>query len=136
MAVASFAASLDRLTKAPERYGWIADFAIVDAKADDAAALAADPRIAAVAVIDATNVNVDGRRTVGASVRKAVGDVPVPLLSGRLPVRAATRPRWAAARPAGSGRGSATGSPCGRTTSKASGSRAACGSSGSRSRRR
>ena len=88
VAVASFAASLDRLTKAPERYGWIADFAIVDAKADDAAALAADPRIAAVAVIDATNVNVDGRRTVGASVRKAVGDVPVPLLSGRLPVRA------------------------------------------------
>ena len=36
---------------------------IVDAKADDAAALAADPRVAAVAVIDATNVNVDGRRT-------------------------------------------------------------------------
>ena len=88
VAVASFAASLHRLTETPERYGWVADFAIVDAKADDAAALAADPRIAAVAVIDATNINIDGRRSVGASVRKAVGDVPVPLLSGRLPVRA------------------------------------------------
>ena len=88
VAVASFAASLDRLTRTPERYGWVADFSIVDAKAEDAAALAADPRVAAVAVLDGTNVTVDGRLALGASVRKVVGDVPLPLLSGRLPTRA------------------------------------------------
>jgi hypothetical protein len=48
VAVGSFAASLDRLVHTPARYGWIADFATVDARPVDTAAIAADPRVAAV----------------------------------------------------------------------------------------
>ena len=122
VAVASFAASLDRLTKTPERYGWIADFAIVDAKADDAAALAADPRIAAVAVIDATQRQ--HRRPAHRGALDAQGGRrrAGPLLSGRLPVRAgrdrAGQPRGPPAR----GRGRRPGHPADLRRGRASGS--------------
>ena len=135
VAVASFAASLDRLTRTPERYGWIADFSIVDAKADDAAALAADPRVAAVAVIDGTNVNVDGRRTWAPRCARWSATCRCPCCPAGCP-SAPARPRWASreARRLGAGVGD-------RVTlrtydDQGGGCRAACGSSASWSRRR
>lgn len=87
VAVGTFAASLDRLVDTPARYGWIADFATVDAKPRDTAAIAADPRVAAVTVGDGGSVRVDGIVTTGVALRRVSGAAPIPVLSGRLPRR-------------------------------------------------
>jgi hypothetical protein len=87
VAVASFAASLDRLVDSPERYGWVADFGIIDSKPEDTAALAADPRIRSVVVADGSDLRLDGQRVFGASLRTAVGPPPITVLDGRLPER-------------------------------------------------
>jgi hypothetical protein len=87
VAVGTFAASLDRLVHTPSRYGWIADFAVVDARPETTATLAADPRVAAVVVGDSGNLRLDGRPTTGVALHKALGDLPVTVLSGRLPER-------------------------------------------------
>jgi putative ABC transport system permease protein len=87
VAVGTFAASLDRLVHTPARYGWIADFATVDAKPHDTAAIAADPRVAAVTVGDGGSVRIDGVVTTGVALRRVSGRSPIPVLSGRLPHR-------------------------------------------------
>jgi hypothetical protein len=87
VAVGAFAASLDRLVHTPARYGWVADFGTVDAKADDTARIAADPRVDAVVVTDAGNLRLDGLRVNGVALRKVQGRLPITVLSGRLPER-------------------------------------------------
>lgn len=87
VAVGAFAASLDRLVHSPERYGWVADFATIDARPDDTAAIAADPRVEAVAVGDSGNLRVNGLRVTGIAIHKVRGDLPLTLLSGELPDR-------------------------------------------------
>ena len=75
VAVGTFAASLDRLVHTPARYGWVADFATVDAKPHDTAAIAADPRVTAVTVGDGGSVRIDGVVTTGRGA--APGQRPV-----------------------------------------------------------
>jgi len=87
VAVGTFAASLDRLVHTPARYGWVADFATVDAKAQDTAAIAADPRVTAVTVGDGGSVRINDVVTTGVALRRVSGRSPIPLLSGRLPHR-------------------------------------------------
>ena len=87
VAVGAFAASLHRLVHTPARYGWVADFATIDAKPEDTAALAADPRVRSVAVGDGSTVRIGGRPMVGVTLHKVRGPVPVPVLGGRLPLR-------------------------------------------------
>jgi putative ABC transport system permease protein len=85
VAVATFAQSLDRLSSTPARYGWVADFAVVDSKPFDLQDLAADPRVEALLDTSAVPVHVDGRRMEGISLRPLKGPVPLTLLGGRLP---------------------------------------------------
>jgi hypothetical protein len=87
VAVATFAHSLDRLAGAPDRYGWVADFAIVDSRPFDLADLAADPRVAALADTTSAPVQLGGRRVEGIAVRPLKGAVPFTVLDGRLPRR-------------------------------------------------
>jgi putative ABC transport system permease protein len=85
VAVATFAQSLDRLSSTPARYGWVADFAVVDSKPFDLQDLAADPRVESLLDTSAVPVHVDGRRMEGISLRPLKGPVPLTLLGGRLP---------------------------------------------------
>jgi hypothetical protein len=85
VAVATFAQSLDRLSSTPARYGWVADFAVVDSKPFDLQDLAADPRVESLLDSSAVPVHVDGRRMEGISLRPLKGPVPLTLLGGRLP---------------------------------------------------
>jgi len=87
VAVATFAQSLDRLSSTPARYGWVADFAVVDSKPFDLQDLAADPRVESLLDTSAVPVHVDGRRMDGISLRPLKGPVPLTLLGGRLPER-------------------------------------------------
>ena len=87
VAVGGFAASLDRLVSTPARYGWTADFATVDARPADTAAIAADPRVTAVFVGDGGPVHLDGRPTTGVAVHPVLGRIPLTVLSGHLPRR-------------------------------------------------
>ncbi len=54
----TFAATLDRLTSSPERYGWTADFAIADVDDETVAAFVADPRFDAVVDVTSAMVRV------------------------------------------------------------------------------
>ena len=83
--VSAFAASLDRLGDTPARYGWQADFAIVDSKPFDLEDLARDDRVAALLDTAATPVDLDGRRMQSISLRPLKGEIPLPVLEGRLP---------------------------------------------------
>ena len=85
VAVATFSASLDRLSSTPARYGWVADFAVVDSKPFDLQDLAADPRVESLLDSSAVPVHIDGRRMEGISLRPLKGPVPLTLLGGRLP---------------------------------------------------
>jgi len=87
VAVATFSHSLDRLAATPARYGWAADFAIVDSKPFDMADLSRDERVTAVVDSSAVPVHIDGRRMQGVSLRPLKGDVPLTLVGGRLPSR-------------------------------------------------
>ena len=85
VAVATFSHSLDRLAGTPARYGWVADFAIIDSKPFDMADLARDRRVEAVVDTSAVPVHIDDRRMQGIALRPLKGDVPLTVVSGRLP---------------------------------------------------
>jgi hypothetical protein len=87
VAVASFSSSLSRLEREPARYGWVADFNIIDTQPRDLADLAADDRIAAIVDIALAPVRVDGRRINGLGAKELKGDVPLTIIDGRLPAR-------------------------------------------------
>ena len=87
VAVATFAASLDRLDSTPARYGWQADFGLVDSKPFDLEDLAADARVAALVDTTANPIRLGGRRMEGIALRPLKGEVPLTVLSGRLPRR-------------------------------------------------
>jgi putative ABC transport system permease protein len=85
VAVATFSHSLDRLAATPARYGWVADFAVVDSKPFDMADLARDRRVEAVVDTSAVPVHIDDHRMQGIALRPLKGDVPLTVVSGRLP---------------------------------------------------
>jgi hypothetical protein len=82
---ATFAASLDRLTSTPERYGWTADLEIADVNDDVMAELIADPRFEAIADVTSMNVDVGGTLVNGYAYEVVRGDVSWVLHDGRFP---------------------------------------------------
>ena len=85
VAVATFSHSLDRLATTPARYGWVADFAIIDSRPFDMADLSRDPRVEAIVDTSAVPVHIDDRRMEGIALRPLKGEVPLTVVSGRLP---------------------------------------------------
>lgn len=85
VAVATFAASLDRLERTPARYGWVADFSVVDSKPFDLQDLAEDPRVGALVDTTANPIRLGGRRMQGIALRPLKGAVPLTTVAGRLP---------------------------------------------------
>ncbi|OAA25616.1 ABC-type transport system, involved in lipoprotein release, permease component [Frankia sp. EI5c] len=63
IAAATIAGSMSRLVDEPQRYGWNADLEITDARPEIVNRLAADPRIAAVSMLDVSTatVEIDGQ---------------------------------------------------------------------------
>lgn len=100
VAAATVGAGLQRLVDTPERYGQVADLAIVDAREETVAALAADPRVAAVDILTSGDVVLrTGERTAFVALEHRLGALPVATASGRPPERAgevAVGPRIAA----------------------------------------
>ncbi|HEX7188270.1 MAG TPA: FtsX-like permease family protein, partial [Actinomycetes bacterium] len=87
VAVATFSSSLDRLGESPARYGWAADFAIIDSRPFDLEDLATDQRVAALVDSSAATVQIAGRRVQGIFLRPLKGETPLTVLTGRLPRR-------------------------------------------------
>ncbi|GAA4558005.1 ABC transporter permease [Pseudonocardia xishanensis] len=84
-------ASLQRLVDTPERYGFTSDLTIADARDAEMRVLAADPRVAALSEVETGRVTLDPARSrqVDAYAHVPVkGDVPVSLVTGRLPLAA------------------------------------------------
>jgi putative ABC transport system permease protein len=85
-AAAVFSGSLDRLVDEPERWGGIADFAIVDVQDDTVAELVADDRLTRVTESSDASVVVEGDQVFAYSFEPVKGDViGWTLLEGRLP---------------------------------------------------
>ncbi|MCK9899232.1 ABC transporter permease [Frankia sp. Cpl3] len=59
IAAATIAGGMSRLADDPHRYGWNADLEITDARPDIVSRLAADPRVAAVSMLDASTATVE-----------------------------------------------------------------------------
>lgn len=85
VAALTVAAGLDRAVGRPERWGWAADFALVDAKEPDVARIAADPRVRDVDVVAGGSVQVGGRAARGYAVERRKGALPWEVLEGRVP---------------------------------------------------
>ena len=102
VAVAVFGAGMARLVDTPERWGWSADVSVVDATPEIAESLLADPAVAAVSMLDAATVRIDGTLVNGYASTPVAGDVLTwTVVDGRLPDRRRRdRPRHAARRPA------------------------------------
>lgn len=86
IAVTSFAASLDRLTTTPERYGWQGHLQIIDLKDEQRAAMLADPRVADFATIDSAQAGLpDGRLVPVTSLESLRGSLAWTMFEGRMP---------------------------------------------------
>ncbi|CAI7978969.1 ABC transporter permease [Frankia sp. Hr75.2] len=59
VAAATIAAGMNRLVDEPQRYGWNADLEITDARPEIVNRLAADPRVAAVSMLDASTATIE-----------------------------------------------------------------------------
>jgi putative ABC transport system permease protein len=87
-AVLTTAASLDRLVDTPERWGWHAELAIIDATDETFAALASDPRVAGTTDVLTGSVRFDGEAVSTYSLAAPEGRPEGPgwvLLDGRAP---------------------------------------------------
>jgi hypothetical protein len=83
----AFGASLQRLVDTPARYGSAADLSLVDAREPDLAALAADPRVAALDVVRGVSVTLgaDGIPRNVVTVEHRKGALPLEVVTGALP---------------------------------------------------
>jgi putative ABC transport system permease protein len=86
IAVASFAASLDRLVATPERYGWQGDLQIVDLKPERRVAMLADRRVASFAEISMASAGSPSGSVISISGFESVrGSLAWTMLEGRMP---------------------------------------------------
>lgn len=85
---ATFAASLDRLTSTPARYGWNADFQIADITDEIAADVVADPRLSEVADVVSSSITVAGRSESAFEIERIRGDAGWVMWEGRVPTTA------------------------------------------------
>jgi putative ABC transport system permease protein len=99
IAVASFAASLDRLESTPERYGWQGHLQIVDLKPEQRSAMRADPRVEEFSVLStAQAATPDGRLIAITGFEHIRGELAWTMLEGRMPATSeevAIGPRFA-----------------------------------------
>jgi hypothetical protein len=85
VAALSFATSLDRLGAEPARYGWTADFSIVDASPATVTVLQNDHRVAAIALLRSASVSIGGETLDGYSLDDVEGSTGWTMLAGRMP---------------------------------------------------
>ena len=85
VAAATFSAGLHRLGEEPERYGWAADFTVIDAKPIDLPNIALDPRVVDLDWVAQTAVRIDGAFVPAYAPTSIKGDMPWTVLEGRLP---------------------------------------------------
>jgi putative ABC transport system permease protein len=88
VAVTTFGASLQRLEREPARYGWTADFAVVDFKPAHQKQLVADDRVADVAVVHDLTIRADDQHIDVVTVTNAKGRLPFTVIDGRRPTAA------------------------------------------------
>jgi hypothetical protein len=84
-AAATFGGGLDRLHAEPARYGWAADFNVVDANDDIVAELVADPQLDAVTAADAATVRIGDEDVPSYAFDERKGSVGWTMLTGRPP---------------------------------------------------
>lgn len=85
VAAATFSAGLHRLGAEPQRYGWAADFTVVDAKPIDLPNVALDPRVIDLDWVAQTAVRIDGDFVPAYAPTAIKGAVPWTVLEGRMP---------------------------------------------------
>ena len=85
VAATTFGQSLQRLEHSPARYGWSADFSVVDAKEADIAAWVRDDRVGDLDVVGDGAVRHRSQFVRGYSYEHRKGALPWTLLEGRLP---------------------------------------------------
>jgi hypothetical protein len=102
VATVTVGASLDRLVTSPQRWAGSADAVLADAREPDLAALAADPRVAALVLSETAVARLSDGGVLGVTgLVSRKGDPPLELVSGRLPDtpdEVVVSPRLAAAR--------------------------------------
>ena len=82
---ATFAAGLHRLSTTPARYGWHADFAVIDAKPIDLPNVAMDPRVTDLDWLAQSTVRIGHGFAPAYASTSIKGDLPWTTLYGRLP---------------------------------------------------
>jgi ABC-type lipoprotein release transport system permease subunit len=85
VAAGTFAASLDRLASEPARYGWVADFAWVDARDPQLAEIERDPGVKAVGFTTESQVELTRGNVSAVALEPRKGDIAYTLLEGRAP---------------------------------------------------
>jgi putative ABC transport system permease protein len=83
----TFAASMERLGAEPARFGWQGHLGVVDIKDDEAASLAADPRVAGLTVVDEGTVRIGSEFAATMAPTAEHGRLGWTLLEGRAPTR-------------------------------------------------
>jgi hypothetical protein len=81
----TFGASLDRLAATPSRYGWNADFSVVDVDDEIVDELLADTRLDAVTYVESKSIVVDGLSMQAYAHRDRRGHTGWTLVDGRAP---------------------------------------------------
>jgi ABC-type lipoprotein release transport system permease subunit len=84
----TFASSLDRLASTPSRYGWNADFSIIDVNDAMLDELASDPRIEAVTYVESKGFVADGVALQAYSHTDRVGTTGWTIIDGHAPEKA------------------------------------------------
>jgi ABC-type lipoprotein release transport system permease subunit len=85
VAACTFAGSLDRLVASPVRWGWKADFAVIDIKPATVDELLADRRVGALVIEDSTTIRVRGDEVAAYAFTPRKGDLGWTVLTGRTP---------------------------------------------------
>jgi hypothetical protein len=85
VAAGTFASSLDRLEAEPPRYGWVGDFAWIDARDPQLAEIESDPAVEAVGLMSESQVELPSGNVFATSMEPRKGDIAFTLLEGRAP---------------------------------------------------
>jgi hypothetical protein len=85
VAAGTFASSLGRLEAEPARYGWVADFAWIDARDPQLAEIEQDPAVQAVGFTTEGQVELPRGNVFATALDSRKGDIAYTLLEGRAP---------------------------------------------------
>ena len=88
VAILVWSTSVDRLAVHPERWGWVADAFLDDVQPATVRRLVDDPQVAAVALVDDAELDVEGRTVNASAFTERKGSVGWTVTDGRMPARA------------------------------------------------